>query len=81
MTFLAVSPRRQLEAALGAVRSSGARHRGDWSPWRCGLSVRLKCDPRHEGRVEAVENSARARVRWRGTGWLSWHGVDELEVV
>lgn len=34
-----------------------------------GDKVYRKSDPRHHGRIEAIKNSAFARVRWAG-GWL-----------
>lgn len=71
MTFLQVSPRRQLEQKFGTA----ARSRPltcDWFGWRCGDRVRWVGDERHEGTVVEIWNSAKLKVRWDETSWLSW---------
>jgi hypothetical protein len=35
-----------------------------------GDKVYRESDPRHHGRIEAIKNSAFARVRWDANGWL-----------
>jgi hypothetical protein len=35
-----------------------------------GDKVYRESDPRHRGRIEAIKNSAFARVRWDANGWL-----------
>ena len=43
---------------------------GDWMKLNCGDIV-TEVDGRHEGRVQAIINSATIRVRWNDTGWIS----------
>lgn len=45
-----------------------------------GTRVRLKHDPRHEGRVLFALETA-VRVRWDETGWLSDEPKNNLEVI
>ena len=48
-----------------------AHLRGTWCPWHCGDEVFDVADPRHEGVIESIWNSAVAKVRWNETGWFS----------
>lgn len=43
---------------------------GDWMKLRCGDRVHVYDDPRHEGRVEAIHNSAIVLIRWDDTRWF-----------
>jgi hypothetical protein len=52
---------------------------GDWMKLNCGDRVREK-DGRHEGRVEAIFNSAIIRVRW-DNGWISEFQLMDNELV
>jgi hypothetical protein len=76
------SPRRQLEAharSLGLVPDRAPRRAmfGD-CPFGAGDLVRLKVDPRHEGRVRYVEGTM-VRVQWEC--WTSENQADELELI
>lgn len=43
---------------------------GDWMQLTSGDRV-TEVDGRHEGRVQAIINSATVRVRWDDNGWIS----------
>jgi hypothetical protein len=49
--------------------------------WRIGDAVTLADDPRHVGEIEAIYNSASAKVRWRDTNWLSFESLSDLAEV
>ncbi len=76
--MMAISPKRQLEEALGVLRRQNARHRGDWCPWHCGDRVYDEADERHIGVIEKITNSATAKVRWEETGWYSYVPLSSL---
>ncbi len=61
--MIAVSPKRQLDEALGIMRHQNAKHRGDWCKWHCGDRVYDEADERHIGVIEGITNSATAKVR------------------
>ena len=78
MTFLAISPARALRAMFAIDGGgSGRLHRGDWLRLGCGTRPRIGmhvfdiADPRHIGRLDSIENSARCNVTWIETGWKS----------
>jgi len=79
--FMAVSPKRQLQELLRARRggrdAAGKTDRA-WFGWRVGDRVQLAGD-RHQGEVVEIWNSAKLKVRWDGTGWLSWVYPREVE--
>lgn len=50
-------------------------------PWwhlRCGDTVYLEDDPRHEGQIISIWNSAIAKVRWEDTGGPAWRSEEAL---
>ena len=67
--MIAVSPKRQLDEALGIMRHQNAKHRGKW---HCGDRVYDEADERHIGVIEGITNSATVKVRWEETSWYSY---------
>lgn len=64
------SANRRLRRELGLPELSTSRPRprvGDWMKLNTGDRVHRVDDPRHEGRVEAIEHGALVRVLWDGT--------------
>jgi hypothetical protein len=51
------------------VRATGRRV-GDWLGFNCGDKVYREANPRHVGRIEAIRNSAYAKVRWDDHDWI-----------
>ena len=70
MRTVVESPNRRLRRELGLPEQTAPRrhHRvGDWMKLGTGDRVHRFDDPRHEGRVEAIEHGAFVRVLWDGT--------------
>lgn len=93
MKTVQVSPMRQLRAALAARRGdliiasdNVGRRVGDWSKLgdgtkaRLGMAVYDVADPRHEGEIIAIWNSARVQIRWKETGWKSLGREDGIKL-
>jgi hypothetical protein len=38
----------------------------------CGETVHRADDPRHLGRVEAIDNTGLVKVAWQDSGWFEW---------
>lgn len=57
------------------------RQVGDWIKLRTGQVVVDRGDPRHEGRLEAIRNSAVVVVKWADSGWTSGVPIERLERV
>lgn len=43
---------------------------GDWLGFNCGDRVYRESNPRHTGRIEAIRNSAFAKIRWDESNWI-----------
>jgi hypothetical protein len=65
------------ESVLNDYRSGNVRRVGDWIKLKCGDRVLDVRDPRHDGRVVAVNNGVIAVVKW-DNGWKSEHPVSNL---
>ena len=52
-----------------------------WLHLRCGDYVYSGDDFRHIGRIEAIHNSATAKVIWSESGWISYEPLSELRKV
>jgi hypothetical protein len=53
------------------------RRVSDWIKLKCGDRVLDVRDPRHDGRVVAVQNGVVAVVKW-DNGWKSEHSISNL---
>ena len=53
----------------------------DWMRLNCGDTVCAIDDPRHHGRLEAIHNSATVKVKWEGTGWISYLPMQDIRKV
>jgi hypothetical protein len=50
----------------------------DWMKLNCGDPVCRKDDPRHTGRVIAIENGSSVKVKWDGSAWISWEPFSDI---
>jgi hypothetical protein len=51
----------------------------DWIKFHCGDIVRKRDNPRHVGRIEAINRGVTAIVKWRN-GWIEAIDTNELEM-
>lgn len=55
--------------------------RGSWMKLSCGDRVCDTEDPRHVGRIEAIEHGYEVTVKWFDSGWFSFVAINKLRRV
>jgi hypothetical protein len=78
MSFVQMSPARQLRAMFPLTRSCTRPRTGDWSEFHVGDRVYDIADERHVGEIIAISNSAFATIVWDETGWKSVNALRDL---